>query len=158
VKIENVRLWFTWCVCATCLPTDPLANRAVPHSFSDGAPISCRAFLVRTLWEGGGPNTKSKQQNNEKKHTNTSHYPDFVLGPSPSHCVRPYTLLHEAPSPKENHDFPIWAPPPLTPLPPPQTPSKQRFWCCFWEVEKTWKSTLVLASIYRKMALAIAAL
>jgi len=50
VKIENVRLWFSWCVCATCLPACPWANRAVPHSSSDGAPTSCRAFLVRTLW------------------------------------------------------------------------------------------------------------
>jgi len=40
---------------------------------------------------------------------------------------------------------------------PPQNVKMSLFWCCFWEIEKTWKSTLVLASIYRKMRLAIPA-
>jgi hypothetical protein len=41
---------------------------------------------------------------------------------------------------------------------PPQKGQNTRFWRRFLKVEKTWKSTLVLASIYRKMRLAIAAL
>ena len=38
---------------------------------------------------------------------------------------------------------------------PPQKGQNTRFWRRFLKVEKTWKSTLVLASIYRKMRLAI---
>jgi len=50
--IENVRLWFSWCVCATCLPAYPWANRAVPRSLAMVPPlhVECSSSVHSGGW------------------------------------------------------------------------------------------------------------
>ena len=66
------------------LPTDPWANRAVPRSYSDGAPTSCRVFLVRTLRRVVV--CRSNQQTKKAAMTNTIRHIYFFYQYNPSKC------------------------------------------------------------------------
>ena len=136
----DVRLWFSWCVCATCLPAYPWANRAVTRFSSDCAPTSCRAFLVRTLLSSRYCYL----------HNNTNrwmlHRKDSAYSLICSYGAIP-TLLAvfgrgstwSPPSPKDRKRWKrdVRGGGRGEGGTPPQKGQNAGFWWCFWEVEKT---------------------
>jgi hypothetical protein len=126
-EIEDVRLRFSWCVCATCIPAYPWANRAVPRSYSDGAPTSCRVFLVRTL-----ERVQISQRNQTTNQLIWEQNASQLICRFPSGVpFQVSSLAHFymkcPPAQRKIMIFLFGLPPPYPPLPPPKTGKMSRF-------------------------------
>ena len=122
---NKVEWWFPWCVCATCLPAYPWANRDVPRSYSDGAPTSCRVFLVRTL-----DRVVVCRLNQQTKKMTTTKYISlqssfFSVQPDLG-FYRATLLMKCPPAQRKKHDFFLKGGTPSPPSPP-QKGQKWRF-------------------------------